>query len=104
MIENVKYFLDQPSEYFFDKNTFMLYVKPNSTEDLHDLSLGLLTELIDLRNAINVNIENISFRDQASTYMEDGWSAPSGGDWSLRRGGGTCWNFFVAEKSFHVAF
>mmetsp|Transcript_11555 Transcript_11555/g.12404 ORF Transcript_11555/g.12404 Transcript_11555/m.12404 type:complete len:1059 (-) Transcript_11555:164-3340(-) len=87
MIENVKYFLDQPGEYFFDKETLLLYTKPNSTDDLQDLTLGLLTELVDLRNATNIRIENLSFRHQASTYMEEGWSAPSGGDWSLRRGG-----------------
>jgi len=87
MIENVKYFLDQPGEYYFDKETSFLYIKPNSTDDLQDLTLGMLTELIDLRNTSNIRIEDLSFRDQASTYMEEGWSAPSGGDWSLRRGG-----------------
>ena len=87
MIENVKDFLDQPGEYYFDRNTLQLYIKPNMTEDLHDLTLGVLTELIDLRNAENVQIKDLSFRDQAATFMDEGWSAPSGGDWSLRRGG-----------------
>ena len=87
MIENVKEFLDQPGEYYFDKDALLLYVKPNSTDDLQDLSLGMLTELIDLRNVSNIRIEDLSFRDQASTFMEEGWSAPSGGDWSLHRGG-----------------
>ncbi|OEU20132.1 hypothetical protein FRACYDRAFT_236199 [Fragilariopsis cylindrus CCMP1102] len=87
MIENVKYFLDEPGEYYFDKETSCLYIKPNSTDDLQNLTLGMLTELIDLRNTSNIRIEDLSFRDQASTYMEEGWSAPSGGDWSLRRGG-----------------
>jgi len=87
MIENVKDFLNQPGEYFFDKSTSHIYVKPNSTDDLRDLTLGMLTELIDLRNATSIQIEGLSFRDQAATYMEEGWSAPSGGDWSLRRGG-----------------
>ena len=66
MIENVKDFLDQPGEYYFDRNTLQLYIKPNMTEDLHDLTLGVLTELIDLRNAENVQIKDLSFRDQAS--------------------------------------
>ncbi len=87
MIENVKDFLDQPGEYFFDKGSSRLYIKPNSTEDLHDLTLGVLTEMIDLRYAQNVTIEDLAFRDQAATFMDEGWSAPSGGDWSLRRGG-----------------
>ena len=87
MIENVKDFLDQPGEYFLDKTNSRLYIKPNSTEDLHDLTLGIMTELIDLRNAENIKILDLSFRDQAATFMDEGWSAPSGGDWSLRRGG-----------------
>ena len=87
MIENVKDFLDQPGEFYFDGATSYLYVKPNSTEDLDDLSLGILTELIDMRNVNDVELNNLSFRDQAATFMEEGWSAPSGGDWSLRRGG-----------------
>ena len=87
MIENVKDFLDQPGEYFFDKISSRLYVKANSTEDLHDLTLGVLTEIIDLRDAQDITIEDLAFRDQAATFMDEGWSAPSGGDWSLRRGG-----------------
>jgi len=87
MIENVKDFLDQPGEYFFDKSNSHLYIKPNSTEDLNDLILGMLTELVDLRNVENIQIQDLSFRDQAATFMDEGWSAPSGGDWSLRRGG-----------------
>lgn len=87
MIENALHFLDQPGEYFFDRETNHLYVRPNSTEDLHDFTLGLMTELVNLRGARNVVIENVGFRDMAATYMEENWSAPSGGDWSLHRGG-----------------
>jgi hypothetical protein len=95
MIENVKQFLDQPGEYYLDRKSNLLYVKPNSTEDLQHLALGILTELIDLRNSTNVRIKNLGFRDQAATFMEDSWSAPSGGDWSLRRGGA----IFIEESS-----
>jgi hypothetical protein len=95
MIENVKEFLDQPGEYYLDRQRYLLYVKPNSTDDLQDLSLGILTELIDLRNSTNVLIKNLGLRDQAATFMEDSWSAPSGGDWSLRRGGAV----FIEDSS-----
>jgi hypothetical protein len=87
MIENVKEFLDQPGEYFFEEGTNLLYVKPNSTDDLQDLTIGLLPELINLRDVSNVQIDNLGFRDQAPTYMGTEWSAPSGGDWALHRGG-----------------
>jgi hypothetical protein len=87
MMENVKEFLDQPGEYYLDRQNYFLYVKPNSTNDLQEFTLGILTELVDLRNSTNVQLKNLGFRDQAATFMEDPWSAPSGGDWSLRRGG-----------------
>ncbi|KAG7341556.1 beta-helix fold protein [Nitzschia inconspicua] len=97
IVENVKEFLDLPGEYFLDREKYLLYVKPNSTADLTDFSLGILTELVDLRNSTNVQIKNLGFRDQAATFLEDPWSAPSGGDWSLRRGGA----IFI-EGSSHV--
>jgi len=87
MIENVLDFLDQPGEYYFDKSTLHLYVKPNSTEDLNDLTLGVMTEMVDFRNCENITVHDLGFRDQAATFMDEGWSAPSGGDWSLLRRG-----------------
>ncbi len=35
----------------------------------------------------NVAIHGVGFRDAAATFMDPRWSAPSGGDWSLHRGG-----------------
>ena len=35
----------------------------------------------------NITISGVGFRDAASTFMDRRWSAPSGGDWSLHRGG-----------------
>jgi hypothetical protein len=88
MVENVLEALDQPGEYYFDPQTKRLYVHPNSTLDLVDFRVGLVeTELIGIRDASNITIVNIGFRDMAPTYMADDWSAPSGGDWSLHRGG-----------------
>jgi hypothetical protein len=86
MVENVLDELDQPGEYFFDRQRKLLYVKPNSTIDLVDFRIGMMEELFDFRHVGNVTIENLGFRDTAPTYMAD-WSAPSGGDWSLQRGG-----------------
>jgi hypothetical protein len=97
MVENVKGLLDKPGEYFFNRKNRLLYVKPNSTDDLQDLTLGVLTQLVGLRNATNVTIKNLGFRDQAATFMEDRWSAPSGGDWALRRGGAV-----LIENASHV--
>lgn len=86
MIENVLSELDSRGEYFFDRTTSLLYVKPNSTVDLSDFRISMTENLLDIRNANNITIINVGFRDMAPTYMSD-WSAPSGGDWSLHRGG-----------------
>lgn len=88
MIENVRQELDQVGEYYFDRKTKLLYVKPNSTSDLLDFRVGLLEQILDLTGTNNITIENIGFRDTVPTYHpKSSWSAPSGGDWSLHRGG-----------------
>jgi hypothetical protein len=87
MVENVLAELDQPGEFYFDRNTYMLYVYPNATLDLVDFRMGLLERLLEFsQDASNITIENVGFRDSAPTYMSE-WSSPSGGDWALHRGG-----------------
>jgi hypothetical protein len=85
-VENVLAELDQPGEFYFDKETLKLYVWPNSTLDTMDFRMGLLDRLLQVSSkAFNITIDNIGFRDMAPTYMGE-WSAPSGGDWALHRG------------------
>ena len=100
-VEQILAELDTPGEYYFDHSSRTLYVYPNDTStsttattstpesnDLNDLRMPLLDRLITIdSNASNIVIENVGFRDMAPTYMHDQWSAPSGGDWSLHRGG-----------------
>ena len=87
-VENVMEELDQPGEYYFDEVSQRLYVKPNSTLDLTDFRIALTETILEIGDgATNITIDNIGFRDMAATYMSDQWSAPSGGDWSLHRGG-----------------
>jgi hypothetical protein len=96
-IENVLWELDIPGEFFFDHTTNLLYVYPNRTNDdnsevpstkgLAGLRLSVLDQLIRLTKGVrNVTISNIGFRDTSATYMST-WSVPSGGDWSIHRGG-----------------
>ena len=124
MVENVLDELDQPGEYFLDRQDLILYVIPNKTRitdshddenndttnkndhstdsnqdtnDTHtvnndewvqDFRLGWLERLLDLRDGVeDVTIQNLGFRETASTYLAPDWSAPSGGDWSLHRNG-----------------
>jgi hypothetical protein len=87
-IEQVLAELDRPGEYYFDAQSSKLYVYPNATTDLVDLRMALLDRLVTMTmGASNILVENIGFRDMAPTYMHDQWSAPSGGDWALHRGG-----------------
>ena len=90
-VENLLPELDQAGEYFYSPATGDLYVYPNITEDYstawqENLRFAVLDNIVEIRNASNVGITNIGFRDSAATYMSD-WSAPSGGDWALHRGG-----------------
>jgi hypothetical protein len=96
-IENILSELDIPGEFFFDHRTNLLYVYPNSTMfdsvvntdriGVSGLRFSVLDQLLRLNYGVsNVSISNLGFRDAAATYMSD-WSVPSGGDWSIHRGG-----------------
>lgn len=72
----------------------MLFVYPNKTDSdksdttgLDGLRIALLDRLITVQDgAKGITISGLSFRDTAATYMSDS-SVPSGGDWSIHRGG-----------------
>jgi hypothetical protein len=89
-VENLLPELNQPGEFWYNHTSHQLYVYPNSTEGdnswTNSLRFALLENVIELRNVSNVEIIGIGFRDSAATFMSD-WSSPSGGDWSLHRGG-----------------
>jgi hypothetical protein len=86
LVENILDELDQPGEFYFDPSTKLLYLIPNTTAIPTDLRFAMLETLIDVRGASNITISGLGFRDSAATFMSE-WSAPSGGDWALHRGG-----------------
>lgn len=89
-VENILPELDQPGEFWYNHSSRMLYVYPNTTDGdnawANNLRFAILENVLDLRNVSNVEISGIGFRDTAASFMSD-WSAPSGGDWALHRGG-----------------
>eukprot|EP01084_Bolivina_argentea_P212574 361296_1 len=88
--------LDNINEWYFDKNTNILYYYPNTTIGTPpniNLIIGNLSTLFQFGGnygannpLFNVTISSLSFRDTRYTYMER-WGVPSGGGWSLYQGG-----------------
>jgi hypothetical protein len=87
MLENVLPELDFPGEYYWDPVQQLLYVYPNSTDTWDDLHFAVLENLVVVDGAISITLQDIGFRHSAATYMSREWSPPSGGDWSMHRGG-----------------
>jgi hypothetical protein len=89
-VENLLPELNQPGEFWYNHSSHQLFIYPNVTEGdnswTNSLRFAILENVIELRNVSNVEIIGVGFRDSAATFMSD-WSAPSGGDWSLHRGG-----------------
>ena len=90
-VENLLPELDQPGEFWYNHSSRQLFVYPNTTKDGDDSWKGnfrfaMIENIVELWNVSYVAITGVGFRDSAATFMSD-WSAPSGGDWSLHRGG-----------------
>lgn len=102
-VENVISELDDKGEWFYDPAKTMLYLRPNRTGTPPlpppqfapgELIATRLDTIVSVRGegrdswARGITLRGLGFRDSAATFMRYGeWSAPSGGDWALRRGG-----------------
>ena len=98
-VENVLEELDAKTEWFFDETTKTLHLMPNSTITSDDLVVPQLKRLITITDTEDITVQGIRFRDAAYTFMDD-WAAPSGGDWSIHRGGAV---FIENAERVHVA-
>ena len=92
LIENVLSELDMPGEFFFNTESKLLYVYPNSTQQdpsgLKQLRFAVLERLVHIEDgAKDVSFSGIGFRETALTYVRGEYSPPSGGDWSIHRDG-----------------
>jgi len=93
-IENVIEELDVPGEWFLDEEARKLYYYPNATQDISKLKFVApnLSQIIAVHgegenNPVrHLTFENLEFTETAVTYME-AYEVPSGGDWSIHRGG-----------------
>ncbi len=90
-VANIFEELDSPNEWFLDKDTRTLYFMPNDTMPkvfvgsqipcLISVSGGGIEDPVN-----NVLIQGLTLTQTSNTYMRD-YMVPSGGDWSVHRGG-----------------
>ncbi|CAF4164229.1 unnamed protein product, partial [Adineta steineri] len=90
-ISNIFEELDSPNEWFVDKHTRTLYFMPNET--MPDVFVASQIPCLisvcgsSMENSVrNVIIRGLIMTETSSTYMKD-YMVPSGGDWSVHRGG-----------------
>ena len=109
VVENVMEELDSPNEWFYDKESKILYFFYNATSGTQPPSDTLyvvtqLKTLISIKGSMSdpvegITIQGVGFRDTAYTYM-DPHGMPSGGDWGLERMGAL---FFEGTKNVTVS-
>jgi hypothetical protein len=92
-IENVWEELDQPGEWYLDREKGILYFMPPQEMDLSqaDLVVSNLKQVIELKGTRDclvqeVTLSGIRFAHTEPTYL-DPYDAPSLGDWTIYRGG-----------------
>ncbi|CAF4373485.1 unnamed protein product, partial [Adineta steineri] len=90
-ISNIFEELDSPNEWFVDRHTRTLYFMPNETmpEVFVASQIPCLISVSgsSMKNSVrNVIIRGLIMTETSSTYMKD-FMVPSGGDWSVHRGG-----------------
>ena len=90
-VENIFEELDAPGEWFYDETEKKLYLYPNGT-DIPSSGIGTkLQRLFNIQGSMdhpvyNITLMNITFMQTEPTYLEK-YEVPSGGDWSIHRGG-----------------
>lgn len=92
-IENVLEELDVPGEWYYDTRTQTLYVWPNGTDlGSAQVAVPLADEIITVMGspggpyASNIAFTGLSLTQSRVTFLEQ-HEVPSGGDWTLHRGG-----------------
>ena len=89
-VENIMEELDSPGEWFYDHTTMKLYLYPNGSLPTEGVGT-VLDEAIGIRGTMDspvkgITIMNVVFAHTATTFLKR-YEVPSGGDWSVYRGG-----------------
>jgi hypothetical protein len=90
-VANIFEELDSPNEWFLDKDTRTLYFMPNDTMPnvfvASQIPCIISVSGSSIENPVhNILIQGLTFTQTSNTYMRD-YMVPSGGDWSVHRGG-----------------
>ena len=90
-VSNIFEELDSSNEWFLDKLTRTLYFMPNDTMPnvfvASQLSCLISISGSSIENPVrNILIDGLIFTQTSNTYLKD-FMVPSGGDWSVHRGG-----------------
>jgi hypothetical protein len=90
-VANIFEKFDSPNEWFLDKDTRTLYFKP--TDTIPNVFVACQIPCLisvsgsSIENpARNILIQGLTLTQTSNTYMRD-YMVPSGGDWSVHRGG-----------------
>ena len=89
-VENIFEELDAPGEWFYNEIEQKLYLYPNDTLPSEGIGtvLDRAVEVVGIMQfpVTQVSITNITFAHTATTFLRP-YEVPSGGDWSVHRGG-----------------
>jgi hypothetical protein len=90
-VANIFEELDSPNEWFLDKDTRTLYFMPNDTMPnvfvASQIPCLISVSGSSIENSVrNVLIQGLTLTQTSNTHMRD-YMVPSGGDWSVHRGG-----------------
>ena len=91
-VENIRELLDAPGEWYYNDENFTLFYYPKQSNSFPTSGVGtFLEQLISVKGSMqnpvmNITIANMTFTQTEPTYLNN-YEVPSGGDWSIHRGG-----------------